>query len=251
MTDWTSDFLNRSLKGIPDGPYRQRMEQELHDHLLSLTQTMEAGGHSSQEAQELTLARMGDPKEINRTYQEDWQRWQARTPRYCVDQFVLTFLKMLGVLCFFGLVSGLLGITADVTFAYRRSFSMVGHPIFTFVYGALLFLLPFSYGAYTLSQGLRWHPQRRALTCIGLVAAWLAGTTVTLLLLAGCYGGPFWDIPKMTDYACHGSEFNVYFFTTPYVVWTFLACVPLGLFFSQIKFDRKTSDTDVPSIEIQ
>lgn len=233
MNSWVNVFLEESLRGIPQNAYRKRVECELCDHLLTLSKAMETSGLSPNEAQENALAHMGDPHTMNRNYRQEWLRWQATRPTYVLGEMCVNFFVMFVA---FLVVCQCFQVATHINSGADQFLSALGETSMgVFFCGAITFLPPFALGGYSLSYRLRWHPHKKFLTCAGLVSAWVISTAVISWLIAGLYGVPMWDIAQVTDFACHGSDFNMPWFTPFHLLWTLGACIPLGLGFSSLQ----------------
>lgn len=92
--NWMDGFLTQCLEGVPRGDYRDRTEQELRDHLLSLARDLEGAGYAPEETQALAQFRMGDPAELARSCVREWNRRRQARLLPCALMTVCVLLNM-------------------------------------------------------------------------------------------------------------------------------------------------------------
>lgn len=224
MKPWMEDFIHLCLAKIPDLLYRKRLTAELSDHLASLSEDLEAEGLPAGQAQALALERMGSPEELSRQLYGRW-RQHIRSPRYVFSQLALTCCIIgLSVLLVY-LILGAAGLTHDAA----PGLSMAGNPLLTGAVGVLLFLLPFSLGAFWLTRRFQGHTSPRRLVLLGLLLAWLGQLCLLLLLGALLYGIPLYEPASLLARISGGGDPIAPWFTPGYLLLTLAGCGFLSL----------------------
>ena len=224
MKPWMEDFIRLCLSKIPDLPYRRRLAGELADHLASLSADLEAGGLTAQQAQALALERMGSPEKLSRQLYGRW-RQHIRSPRYVFSQLALTCCIIgLSVLLVY-LTLGAAGLTHDAA----PGLSMAGNPLLTGAVGFLLFLPPFSLGAFWLTRRFQGHTSPRRMVLLGLLLAWLGQLCLLLLLGTLLYGIPLQEPAALLARISGAGDPIAPWFTPGYLLLTLAGCGFLSL----------------------
>ena len=224
MKPWMEDFIRLCLSKIPDLPYRRRLAGELADHLASLSEDLEAEGLPARQAQALALQRMGSPEELSRQLYGRW-RQHIRSPRYVFSQLALTCCIIgLSVLLVY-LSLGAAGLTHDAA----PGLSMAGSPLLSGAVGVLLFLLPFSLGAFWLTRRFQGHTSPRRMVLLGLLLAWLGQLCLLLLLGALLYGIPLYEPASLLARISGVGDPIAPWFTPGYLLLTLAGCGFLSL----------------------
>lgn len=224
MKPWMEEFIHQCLVKIPDLLYRQRLTAELSDHLASLSEDLEAEGLPAGQAQALALQRMGSPEELSRQFYSRW-RQHVRSPRYVLSQLALTC-------CIIGLSVLLVYLTlgaAGLTYDAAPGLSMAGNPLLTSTVGVLLFLLPFSLGAFWLTRRFQGHTFPRRMVLLGLLLAWMGQLYFLLLLGALLYGIPLYEPASLLARISGGGDTIAPWFTPGYLLLTLAGCGFLSL----------------------
>lgn len=71
---WKQEWVQSVLEEIPAGSWRERMENELNDHLETHLRTLMGSGRTEAEAQAEALAAMGAPDRLRVEYRAAWRR---------------------------------------------------------------------------------------------------------------------------------------------------------------------------------
>ena len=224
MKPWMEEFIHQCLVKIPDLPYRRRLAGELSDHLASLSEDLEAEGLPAGQAQALALQRMGSPEELSRQFYSRW-RQHVRSPRYVLSQLALTC-------CIIGLSVLLVYLTlgaAGLTYDAAPGLSMAGNPLLTSAVGVLLFLLPFSLGAFWLTRRFQGHTFPRRMVLLGLLLAWMGQLYFLLLLGALLYGIPLYEPASLLARISGSGDPIAPWFTPGYLLLTLAGCGFLSL----------------------
>ena len=222
------DFLEQCLEGIGQGAYRERLCGELRLHAQELAQQLEQAGYSAAAAQEEALRRMGDPAAINQHCKEEWMRRQSGELSYCLQHGWQALVEIWALAWLCAMALSLVGFTSDIIYVDRITFMMMGNPTLCFIRGAVVFVIPFCYGARHLWNDFRLHPHPRLLITGILLLAWGVQMFSTALPVALCYGLSLMDWNGIIEAACHGDEFTAPWFSMNYLVVTFACCVLLG-----------------------
>lgn len=226
MKQWTDDFLAQCLEGIPNDPYRSRTKAELEDHLSELARELQSAGHAPAEAQALALNVMGDPLALNRMYQERFAQRRLRDPRLvCKEFFRLSLLT--GIYYLFAMLFlGWIGFTHDASFPDRVCYPLYGHPERQYIYGAVVFFLPFSLNAFHLRRSFRLHPHPAAIVTAGLLFTWICEKLGLILLNTMLGSNSLMEV--LAGGWCDASPW----LNLSYFIGSFLGCLSLGFLFS-------------------
>lgn len=229
MKPWMEEFIRQCLAKIPDLLYRKRLTAELSDHLASLSEDLEAEGLPAGQAQALALERMGRPEELS---QQLYGRWRQHicSPHYVFSQLALTC-------CIIGLSILLVYLSlgaAGLTYDAAPGLSMAGNPLLTGAVGILLFLLPFSLGAFWLTRRFQGHTSPRCMVLLGLLLAWLGQLCLLLLLGALLYDIPLHEPASLLARISGGGDPIAPWFTPGYLLLTLAGCGFLSLLASPL-----------------
>ena len=224
MKPWTEEFIRLCLSKIPDLPYRRRLAGELADHLASLSADLEAGGLTAGQAQALALERMGDPEALSRQLYSRW-RQHVRSPRYVLRQLALACCIIGLSVLLIGLTLGAAGLTHDAT----PGLPMEDNPVLTGAVGVLLFLLPFSLGAFWLTRRFQGHTSPRRLVLLGLLLAWLGQLCLLLLIGSLLYNIPLYQPIPLLARISGGGDPIAPWFTPGHLLLTLVGCGLLSL----------------------
>lgn len=220
--NWMEEFISRVLADVPAGRYRQRAEKELRDH-------MEALGQSCSE--EEVLSRMGDPERLRGEYRGAWNRTFQGRFRAIAGGCLLMGLLYICTAVFLGVV----GFTTDAISTrptvLGRTFPMYGDTAALTIFGAALFLLPFSLGALYLRARFRDTRRPAAWVTLGLLAAWAGEKAAVISLSALIYQMPLGL--DLLHRISRGGDVTGPWFTPAYIVWTFFGCLILGQLFGR------------------
>lgn len=222
MKPWMEEFIRQCLVKIPDLLYQKRLTTELSDHLASLCEDLEAEGMPAGQAQVLALVRMGNSEELSRQLYDRWCR-HIRSPRYVLSQLTLTCCLMGLTFLLVYLTLGAAGLTHDAA----PGLSMAGNLLLTGAVGVLLFLLPFSLGAFWLTRRFQGHTSPRRMVLLGLLLAWLGQLSLLLLLGTLLYGIPLHKPASLLARISGAGDPIAPWFTPGYLLLTLAGC---GLF---------------------
>jgi hypothetical protein len=162
--------LSRCLDGLPKDKYRKRAQAELTDHLLTLTDELEAGGYSPEEAKTRATELMGAPEELNEDFRAEWVR-RASSLKYCLIAFLENgfYAAMVNFLSRWLLVMPLLLGAGDWLYDGLLAGGLPAGIIFT----AANYLPGLWFAASELHKRFALHPRRKGLLLCGLAVVWL------------------------------------------------------------------------------
>lgn len=219
MKKWTDEFISATLDGLPKDKYRDRANAELADHLLELAEELEAGGYSPEEAQARALELMGDPAELNPSFQEEWVR-RASNWKYCLSALLkasvhATAASLLArwILVYPILIFGR-GILFDVL---QRS-----NPLPIILFTLVNFLPGLWFCARELHERFFLHPHRTALLLSGFLMLWLLDIS-------------FWVYPMLPNHIL----------LTPFNIFALLIIIPV--LFGQFPLVLLSMDSSSPA----
>ena len=180
-------YLDRCLSDVPPSRYRQRLGQELEEHLADLREGLLARGYDEGEAELRAMEKLGSPERLREEYRAAWRRQPERWRRD---------LGRLAVGCCLALAGRLLtGVFLEAyaaggdAAASRRFLRLTGDPRWSLLAGSLRFAGQTLPCLSWLLLRFRREPARRAWVTAGLLLAW--GLDVVFLLLdAGNRGFP-------------------------------------------------------------
>lgn len=226
---WMKNFVSQCVASITDPTYRRRLEGELADHLEELAVNLEQSGLRPDEARERAVEEMGDPKELREAYRQAWLR-HSQSLRSVLQTMTAGWCWMAGGYVLTMFLLGLAGFRYD-----SGAYPIQGHPGRLFVYGGLLFLIPFFTGALRLSRGFPPSRHRVKLVTAGLLAGWLAEKGAVMVLSGWIYGIPLWRCSELLARVHGGGDPTAPWFTTVYILGTLAGSLLLGIVFGQKK----------------
>lgn len=234
--NWKQEWINEVLAEIPAGSYRKRMETELRDHLETRYRALIESGRTEAEARTETLRAMGEPEALQKEYRAAWRRtlpgrMKTLGWRLCVWMAGCGIMGVLYILTF--MLLGLVGFTYDAYIPGRVTFPLLsGNLFYLTVFSGILFLLPFSLGAWFLRRCFCEEPRPARLVTAGLLAAWAGEKTAIIGLSALIYQMPL-GLDLLTR-IYHGGDTTAPWFTPANYILTFLGCILLGAVFGRM-----------------
>lgn len=240
--NWKQQWIDHVLAEIPAGSCRKRMEAELCDHLETQCRTLIESGRTETEAQAEALRTMGEPDKLREEYRAVWRRTlpgRLETPvrRLCIWLAGCGIMGVLYILTF--ILLALAGFTYDAAFSDRISFPLLSGILYMTAFSSILFLLPFSMGAWFLYRCFRGEPHPTRLVTVGLLAAWVGEKAAIIGLSALLCQMPLGLDLLMRIY--WGSDSAAPWFSPANYVLTFLGCILLGVVFGHMSAKKNTS----------
>ena len=229
MKPWMKKYVSQCVTSIDDPAYRRRLEGELADHLEELAADLERSGLTPDAAQKRALEKMGEPKELREAYRRAWLAY-SQSPRGILRTMAAGWCWMAGIYVLAVFVLGLVGFRYD-----SGAYPIQGHPGRLFVYGGLLFLIPFFTGALRLSRGFPPGRHRVKLVTAGLLAGWLTEKGTVIVLSSWIYDIPLWRVSELLARVHGGGDPTAPWFTPVYILGTLAGCFLLGTVFGQKK----------------
>lgn len=234
--NWKQQWIDGVLEDVPSGSYRRRLENELNDHLETRLHALMGSGRTEAEAQAEALEAMGAPDQLREEYRAAWRRsWPGRRER--MEAMVIHLFKwvvgcvLMGAsyILTFGFL-GAAGFTYDAYIPGRACYPILSrNKLYVTVFSTILFLLPFTLGAWFLRCSFRREPHRTRLVTAGLLAAWAGEKTAIIGLSALIYQMPL-GLDLLTR-IYHGGDTTAPWFSPANYVLTFLGCILLGQLF--------------------
>lgn len=230
---WKQEWVQSVLEEIPAGSWRERMENELNDHLETHLRTLMGSGRTEAEAQAEALEAMGEPKALQEEYRAAWRRslpgrLETVVTRLGVWSAGCGIMGGLYILTF--MLLGLAGFTYDAYIPGRVTFPLLsGNLFYLTVFSCILFLVPFSLGARFLRRCFYEEPHPARLVTAGLLAAWAGEKAAIIGLSALTYQMPL-GLDLLTR-IYHGGDTTAPWFTPANYILTFLGCILLGQLF--------------------
>lgn len=234
MNDWMDNLISQCLADIPQGKYRDRAEKELRDHMETLYLSLTESGMGPDHAQGEALRTMGDPKKLRAEYETAWRRtFPARAvnaafnlPYICFGCMLMGGLYIMTFFCL-----AVVGFTYDAVSSVGFSFPILAGGANLLVFSCVLFLVPFTLGAYYLRCCFRDEARPVGWITLGLLAAWVGEKVSIILLSALIYAMPL--CPELLVRIYNGGDTTAPWMNPVYVVLTFGMCVALGQIFGQ------------------
>ena len=229
MKKWTDEYISEVLYGLPHhSEYRWNVQQELEDHLVSLAADLEDSGYSTQDAQKRALSLMGSPDSLNKSYRLRFIQRQFKNPFYSLGRFLSLSLLTGVYYVLTWLLLGMVGFTADISFANRVSFPLYGHPLHQFIFGFIIFIIPFSLNALHLRRTFQLHPHPGIMITFGLLFTWLC-EKIALFTLSSLLCGT-----SIADIFFGGWSDVAPWLNFPYILFSFSACFTLAALFTPV-----------------
>lgn len=227
MKKWTDEFISGVLYGLPPhSEYRWQVQKELEDHLAALALDLEDSGYSAEDAQKRALSLMGSPDELNRVYRVRFVQRQLKDPFYVLGRFftlaLLTGCYYLLAMC----ILGHIGFTHDAWFPNRVCYPMYGNPTYQYIYGAVVFTLPFTMNAFHLRRAFRLHPHPLTVITAGLLFTWSCEKMGLTILNAFLGSHTFFEV--LVGGWCDVAPW----LNLPYIIFSFWGCFILSLLFT-------------------
>lgn len=224
--NWKQQWIDEVLAKIPAGSYRRRMEAELSDHLETQCRALMESGRIGSEARAETLRAMGEPDKLQEEYRAAWRRSPGgkvsalgSIAMGCVAMgtlYILTFMLL-----------GMAGFTYDAESPDRVCFPILsGNMMNVTVFSTVLFLLPFTLGAFLLRFHFRNESRPVGLVTVGLLAAW-AGEKAAIISISALICQMPLGLDLLTR-IYHGGDTTAPWFSPANYVLTFLGCIFLG-----------------------
>ena len=166
---WTNEFTSRALDGLPKDKYRQRVQAELTDHLLELADELEAGGYVPEEAQARALELMGDPTQLNPSFQERWVLW-ASNWKYFLSSLLKTAIHsaLVNTLVRWIMLMPIVLMGRGILFDWLEA----GHLMPVIAFTLINFLPGLLFSVRELHERFAIHPRRTILLFFGLLMVW-------------------------------------------------------------------------------
>lgn len=241
MNEWMETFISQCLTDVPRGKYRARTEKELRDHMETQYQVLTGAGASPPEARSRILDTIGDPERLREEYKAAWRRTlQARTAGVSahIPALFLGCILMGTLYILTAAFLGSMGFTYDAEAPgwTGRCFPLLAEGPNATIFGALIFLIPFTLGALYLRRCFRNEDRPADGVTLGLLAAWAGEKTAIILISLLAYGPPLNLELLVRIY--HGGDTTAPWFTPDYQLLTFAGCLVLGQLFGQ-KMERR------------
>lgn len=234
--NWMDDFIENTLEKVPEGRYHKRAEAELRDHLETQCRTLTEAGRAAEEAQTEALRLMGEPEKLQGEYEAAWRstlegRLNGLGQRLGV---IARGCFLMGALYIFtSMLLGMAGFTYDAWIPGRVCFPILsGNKLYVTVYSTVLFLFPFTLGAWFLRFCFRRERHPVGLVTAGLLAAWIGERAAIILISALIYQMPL-GLDLLTR-IYHGGDTTAPWFSPVNYVLTFAGCLLLGQLFGRL-----------------
>ncbi len=180
MPDKLTEYLERCLSGIPPSGYRQRLRQELDEHLTDLTEGFLARGYGEEEAVLRAMEKLGNVERLREEYREAWRRQPERRRRAAGRLAFGCFLAMAGHLLALLFLEHFGPAAAEAVVA-RRVLPLAGDPRWRLFAEAVLFAGRTLPCLLWLLLRFRRSPERRAWVTTGLLLTWALDKALLLL----------------------------------------------------------------------
>lgn len=243
--DWKEGFIGRVLAAVPAGSWRGRMEAELRDHLDSQCRALAEAGRTQDEARAEALRLMGEPEKLRLEYEAAWRRSPAGRARRAASVLggAAAGCVVMGALYIFAFVLlGMVGFTYDTWLPDRVCFPILSeNRIYVTVFSTVLFLLPFTLGAWLLRFCFRRERRPVGLVTAGLLAAWAGEKAAIIGLSMLIYQMPLG--PDLLTRIYDGGDTTAPWFSPVYILLTLVGCILLGQLFGRMDVGEKRRQT--------
>lgn len=234
--DWKAQWINQVLAEIPAGSCRKRMEAELCDHLETRRCALMESGRTEAEARAEALCAMGEPDKLRVEYRAAWRRslpGRLETLGHRLGVWAGGCVIMGGLYILTFMLLGWVGFTYDGVSVSRVCFPLLsGNKVYLTIFSSILFLLPFSLGAWFLRRCFRGERHPARLVTVGLLAAWAGEKTAIIGISALVYQMPL-GLDLLTR-IYYGGDTTAPWFSPANYVLTFLGCILLGVAFGHM-----------------